>query len=258
MSESSSEEGFDARGYGYCRVSTKQQAESGLSLNGQKKEIKKYARRKNIELVKIVSDEGISGRTMTKRPQFVQLLEVLKKGDYLITWSLSRISRSNRDTLNIYDDLKKRGVIFVCIKEKFDLDAETPVGKLMFHVMSSVNDFEAEIISERTKNSMKQAKLEGRAIGRPPYGWKVRDKNVRGSGFVEVEEEQFVISLIVELREENLFHPMGWKSITKYLNEKDIPTPGKSKQWWKNTVKGIYNRGWDVNIGSNPNIYKNS
>jgi len=243
-------------GYGYVRVSTISQKEEGLSLENQEEMIKNWAKLHDIELIHIFKDAGISGRKTENRPDFLKLMKVLKKGQYIITYSLTRISRSVIETLHIYNDFEKRKIQLICLKENFD--TSTASGKMLFQMMAVVSEFESNVTKERTLATMQYLKDQDRAIGRVPYGWR-KASIKKGSGLVEVPEEQAIIQLIIEKREREICKATSWYIITKELNEEDIPPPGKSKKWYENSVRRIAERGSNVRTaGKNGYVFNES
>lgn len=241
--------GSATEAWGYARVSTEQQKEQGISLVDQKAKIEGWGMYKGIKILDVLSDEGISGTKMKNRKNFMKLMDLLKKGQILVTFSLSRLSRSTKDALQLYDDLEKKGVHLVCLKE--DFDTSTAGGRLFFRIMAAVNEFESEIASERTKESMSRLAPLGRSVGRPCYGWEKAGKE-KGQGLIPVKSEQEVIKLILKKREEN----KSDSQIAKELNDEKIKPPVSSKQWYHSTVHNIIARGFNVNVKGRP-MYEN-
>lgn len=114
---------------------------------------------------KIYTDKGISGKT-DNRPGLQNALGALKKGDTLIVWRLDRLGRSLPSLIELVDSLGKDGVDFKSLTEGFDTTSIS--GKLVFHIMAALAEFERSLISERTKAGMSAAKKRGKKIGRPP------------------------------------------------------------------------------------------
>jgi DNA invertase Pin-like site-specific DNA recombinase len=90
-----------------------------------------------------------------ERKGLEQLLAFARSGDTVIVWKLDRLGRS----------LKDRGVDFVSITEK--IDTTTPGGKLIFHLMGALAEFERDLIHERTNAGLAAARARGRVGGRP-------------------------------------------------------------------------------------------
>lgn len=141
--------------WGYARVSTESQ-----SLERQLDILKEYG----VHDVDIFT-EKISG-TKLHRPELEQLQRVLRAGDTVIVESMSRLSRSTKDLLNILEDWQSRGIEFISIKER--LDFSTATGKLILTVLAAISTFERDIIYTRVKEGLESARARGRVGGRKP------------------------------------------------------------------------------------------
>ena len=95
----------------------------------------------------------------TDRDQLKELLKLARKGDTVITESISRIARNTKDLLNIVDDLSNRGIEFISLKEK--IDTTTPQGKFMLTVFSAIATLEREATLERQREGIAIAKENG-------------------------------------------------------------------------------------------------
>jgi DNA invertase Pin-like site-specific DNA recombinase len=113
----------------------------------------------------VFSDDGVSGAA-TSRPALNEALAALQRGDILITWKLDRLGRSLAHLIEIIAGLGERGIGFRSLSET--IDTTTAGGRLIFHVMGALAEFERALISERTIAGMASAKARGAAIGRPP------------------------------------------------------------------------------------------
>jgi DNA invertase Pin-like site-specific DNA recombinase len=153
---------------GYLRVSTEEQAHSGLGLNAQRDTIQRYADAHGWELIWFV-DEGLSAKSLD-RPQLqaaLTRLDVLPKRrdvDGLVVAKLDRLSRSVHDFSGLLKLASARRWSVVAID--LGVDTSTPTGKLVANVMMSVAEWEREVIGERTSVAMQAAKRQGRHMGR--------------------------------------------------------------------------------------------
>ena len=102
----------------------------------------------------------------TNRPSSEETLGVLKKGDTLVVWKLDRLGRSLSHLITLISELEVRGVAFRSLSEA--IDTGTAGGRLLFHVMGALAEFERTLISERTRAGMASAKSRGAVLGRPP------------------------------------------------------------------------------------------
>src|SRR5215469_9212732 len=93
------------------------------------------------------------------------LLAFVRPGDTVIVWKLDRLGRSLKDLIETLNILKDRGVDFISLTEK--IDTTTPGGKLIFHLMGALAEFERDLICERTNAGLAAARARGRVGGRP-------------------------------------------------------------------------------------------
>lgn len=139
--------------FGYARVST----------DDQKMDLQIDALKKHGVKEDDIYQENISGRT-TNRPQLNECLKHLRKGDILVVWRLDRLGRSLRELTNLAHELEEKGVELRSLTER--IDTTSAGGRLIFNVFAAVAQFEADIISERTKAGLKAARLRGHRGGR--------------------------------------------------------------------------------------------
>lgn len=139
---------------GYARVSTEDQ-----NLDLQVSALRK------IGCKSIYSDKGVSGATVS-RPGLDRALRKLQRGDTLVVWRLDRLGRSLVHLVHAINDLEKRGIHFRSLTE--NIDTSSSGGRLVFHIMAAMAEFERNLISERTRAGMTVAKASGRNVGRPP------------------------------------------------------------------------------------------
>ncbi len=95
------------------------------------------------------------------------MLEV-RRGHFaaVCIWALDRLARSLRQLLNISSELERLNVDLVAVKQ--DLDTSSPSGRLVYGVLSSVAEFERELVRERVRAGITRARMNGRRWGRPP------------------------------------------------------------------------------------------
>src|SRR5579859_6718075 len=100
-----------------------------------------------------------------ERKGLEQLLAFARSGDTVVVWKLDRLGRSLKDLIETLNLLKDRGVDFISLTEK--IDTTTPGGKLIFHLMGALAEFERDLIRERTNAGLAAARARGRVRGRP-------------------------------------------------------------------------------------------
>jgi DNA invertase Pin-like site-specific DNA recombinase len=112
-----------------------------------------------------VLEDRVSG-TAVKRPGLDQALGLVGKGDVLIVWRLDRLGRSLPHLIDIIRDLGNKGVGFRSLSES--IDTTTAGGRLVFHMMGALAEFERALIVERTRAGLAAAKTRGVRLGRRP------------------------------------------------------------------------------------------
>lgn len=202
------------RAIGYIRVSTVGQAEEGVSLAAQEQRIRQWCEVQGFTLVSVHEDAGLSGRT-DERPGLQAALAECKKGDALVVYSLTRLARSTRDTLNILARLEQRGVDLVSLSEK--LDGSSAAGKMMARMLAVMAEFESDQISERTKLAMRHLRNQWRYTGgRLPYGFALGPDG----RLAVVHEESETIGVVLSLRAAGL----GLRAICRELEQRSLRT----------------------------------
>lgn len=145
----------------YARVSTDRQA-----VDMQLEELREFVKRRGWTICQEYIDHGFTGSNMN-RPALKEMMKAAKKKlfDVLVVWKLDRLSRSLKDLVNTIGELENVGIDFISYDN--DLDTSTPQGRLLFHVIGAMAEFEREIIRERVKAGLENAKRKGRVLGRP-------------------------------------------------------------------------------------------
>lgn len=188
-----------ATAIGYIRVSTEGQAQDGVSLDAQRAKITAWCELNDYTLAAVHVDAGISGKSADNRPGLQTALQDCRKGSALVVYSLSRLARSTRDTIEISERLNKVGADLVSLSEK--IDTTTAAGKMVFRMMAVLAEFERDQISERTTTAMQFKKSKGERVGSVTYGYSLDGDNVT---LIEHPAEQDVIRQARELKESGL------------------------------------------------------
>ncbi len=157
----------------YIRVSTDAQREEGYSIDAQKEMLTAYCVSKSIKKYDYYIDGGFSGSNI-ERPELARLIEDIKQGKIgcVIVYKLDRLSRSQKDTLYLIEDVfNPNGVDFISLNES--MDTSTPIGRLMLGILSAFAQLERENIKERTSMGMKERIKMGYWMGggRVPFGY---------------------------------------------------------------------------------------
>ncbi len=157
----------------YARVSTDAQFEEGYSIDAQREMLIGYCKSRQIDTYRLYIDGGFSGSHI-ERPQLQALMQDVREGhvSHVIVYKLDRLSRSQKDTLFLIEDLfNPNGVSFVSLNE--NMDTATPIGRAMLGIMSAFAQLERETIRERTRMGMRERVRNGFWMGggKIPFGY---------------------------------------------------------------------------------------
>ena len=147
--------------YGYARVSTADQ-----NLDRQLDALRKHG-------IDKLFCEKMSG-TKKNRPELDKMLAELSDGDTVVIESLSRLGRSVKNLSELMERFNMQNIRLVSMKET--IDTTTPTGKLLYTILSSLAQFERDILVERTTEGLKAARARGRVGGRPKTDPKAMQK----------------------------------------------------------------------------------
>jgi len=218
------------KAFGYIRVSTTDQAENGDSLPAQRARIGAWAVAHDYQLVNVFEDAGISGYKVSCRPGVKEAIKAAcQEGAVLVVYSLSRLSRSTREAIELLDTIRAAGGDLVSLSEGFD--TTTPAGKALFKMIAVFAEFERDVISERIRDVMQSRKQRGlKNGGTTPFGW-----NVDGETLIPNDREQKVIETMQRLRRQGL----SLRSIGSQLQRRGIKTKTGKPNWAPNVIQAI-------------------
>lgn len=150
----------------YVRVSTAEQAESGLGLEAQESTIRKTCEGRRWEIVELVRDEGESGKSLA-RPGIRHALERIAAGDAdgLVVAKLDRLSRSVVDFGLLLEWFAEASATLVALD--LGVDTSTPGGRLVANVFAAVAEWERDTIAARTRDGLAALRAQGKPTGRP-------------------------------------------------------------------------------------------
>jgi site-specific DNA recombinase len=160
---------------GYVRVSTDEQARSGLSLQSQRERLAAWATAFGHELVEVVADEGESAKSL-ERPGMQRILQMIdrKQIDGIVAAKLDRLTRSTRDLGDMIDRCERRRVALASVSES--LDTSTACGRMVVSMIGAVAQWEREATAERTAAALDAKRRQGkRYCGHAPYGFDFTD-----------------------------------------------------------------------------------
>ncbi|PRX21225.1 DNA invertase Pin-like site-specific DNA recombinase [Orenia metallireducens] len=238
----------------YVRVSSREQAEEGMSIQAQIKLLKKYAIDNNFIVSHEFIDRGESART-ADRPEFQNMIATAKQNpkpfEAILIHKTDRFARNREDSI-IYKSLlrKECGIDVISITEQF---GDGPQGRMMEGIMEVVAEFYSANLSKEVMKGMNEKASSGGALGEPPYGYSINDDTGKFDIYEpEAEVVRYIYqeyikggslrSIGVDLRKngKKLF---GEVALTK--KSKAIGNEGKHKDqkltWRANTVKRVLN-----------------
>ncbi len=142
-------EGRDLKAVGYVRVSTEEQAHEGYSLEAQERSIRAYCEARGWSLTRVYRDEGLSAYKDVRRPGYEAMIAAMGNWDVVVVWKLNRLHRTMRgfvmDSLKLADAKKD----LASVTES--LDTSSAMGKLVYHLLGALGQFESDQTSERVK-----------------------------------------------------------------------------------------------------------
>ena len=206
---------------GYVRVSTDEQADSGLGLAAQRAAVASEAEKRGWTLVAVYEDAQ-SGKSLD-RPGLAEALLAVEEGRAagILVAKLDRLSRSLRDFADLMSRARSNGWNLVALD--LGVDLSTPAGEFMANVMASAAQWERRIIGQRTRDALAAKRAQGVRLGRP------------------TALPRIVIERIVAARAAG----EGLSAIARQLNAEGVATAHGGTQWHASTVRAVAlaNRG---------------
>ncbi|WP_332236847.1 recombinase family protein [Sporolactobacillus sp. KGMB 08714] len=223
----------------YARVSTLEQAEEGYSIDEQLRLLNEWCNEKGYEIFHEYADRGISGGHAKNRPALQRLLTDAVQGRFeiVICWKMNRLARNILDLLNIVTELNRHNIAFRSYSET--LETETPAGRLQFHMMAAIAEFERGTIAQNVKMGMLARAREGEWNGGQVLGYDTVKLPSEGKKRIHTK-------LVVNQTEANTVRRifrlygsgLGYKSIVNRLNTEGYRSK-KGNSFSISTVKTI-------------------
>ncbi|WP_310485719.1 recombinase family protein [Chamaesiphon sp. VAR_48_metabat_403] len=152
----------------YCRVSTHDQ-----NCDRQERELKSYADRCNYHVVRIYKEVGSGAKNDRLERKNITQLARAREIDIVLVSELTRWGRSTIDLIDSLNQLQSWGVSLIA-QNGFQFDLSTPHGKMIASIMASLAEFERDLLKERIKSGLANARAKGKTFGRP-RGGKIAD-----------------------------------------------------------------------------------
>ncbi len=155
----------------YCRVSTEEQ-----TTENQKIRLIEFAERSEWDY-ELIEETMSTRKTRPKKQELMNRLRH-KEFDVVVVWKLDRWARSMKELVFDIEEIYNKGVNFVSMTD--NIDFSTASGRLQFHVLSAVAEFERSINSERVKEGLNRAVKNGKKLGRPKGSKDKKDRRKSG------------------------------------------------------------------------------
>ena len=149
----------------YCRVSTSTD-KHGQTTENQLRELTAYCDRMDYQVTKIYEDQISGAKTREKRPAYNELCKdaFLKRFDVVIAWDVSRFGRSLKEFVSFLADMDDKGIGVVAVKNGLDTSSST--GKMMMKMIGVMEEWNREMLVERTKSGLARTVANGTKLGR--------------------------------------------------------------------------------------------
>ena len=214
----------------YNRVSTDEQAATGLGLAAQVAACEAFAAKAGRTVTAVFTDAGISGAAgLEDRPGLMAAIGGLRKGDALVIAKRCRLGRDQMAILMIEKAVSRKGASILSADGIGN--ADDPASQFMKNVIDAASVYERGLIRSRTKAALAAKRRAGRLTGEVPFGWQAADDG----RLIEVADEQNVLRLIGELRDAGV----SLRRIAAILTEAGHRTKKGGTTWTHTSVKSI-------------------
>ena len=217
----------------YCRVSTDDE-EQLTSYEAQKNYYTdKIMTNKEWTMAGIFADEGITGTSARKRPEFLRMIRQCKQGkiDIVLTKSISRFARNTVDCLNYVRALKELGIAVIFEKENMntlEIDSE-----ILITMLGAFAQSESESISANVRWGIRQAMKEGKATIQYKYLYGYRKGDDSKPEIIPDQAE--VVRKIYDL----FLSGTPVRGIQEYLNANSVPNINGESKWARSAIDSI-------------------
>lgn len=215
----------------YLRVSSRKQVLEGHGLEYQRKMCMMMIEFKNLELVNIYEDRGVSGTLdENKRPGFKKMMDDIRNDliSIVVVDSIDRFGRNTRISLNVIEEFKKHKVNILSCNQ--NIDTSSIFGNFALTLHLGVSELEHGLILQRLKTGMdNRKKIDGETGGNLPYGYGRDELNQ----IVTDKGEAYIINYIYKLRYDKGY---SLREIVDDLNKRNYQGRKKESKWYKTSV----------------------
>lgn len=218
------------RAYGYRRVSTKEQAKSGLGLGDQKKAIERAALALKVPLWRVRTDGGKSGELpAVERPGLLLILQHIRRGDVLIVAKRDRLARDDVEIKTLERGLAKAGVrLLSAAGEGTEGALDDPSSALQRDITDLFSAHELRMIRKRTKDALREKRVRGERAGGVPFGF-----NADADGaLTENQTEREALTFMLQMREGG----SSYGEIVAELVKRNVPPKKGGPGWQRSSV----------------------
>lgn len=196
----------DNTAIGYVRVSTAEQAEEGVSLDAQEARIRAYCTMRDLELIELVTDPGVSAGkyTLEQREGGAKLLGAVTQGKvtHVVALKLDRLFRNTIDCLTTVQAWDKAGVSLHLIDMGgASLDTSSAMGRMFLTMAAGFAEMEKNLTAERTTAALSRKAEKNERTGELPYGKRLSADEIH---LEDNPEEQAVIAKVRKLQKAGL------------------------------------------------------
>lgn len=222
----------------YLRVSTGKQEDSGLGLEAQKHSCTEWIKKQSVqgevlEYQDIVTGTDRQRKELEDRPQLAALISNIMQGDIVIALKRERVSRDSFVIALIEREIEKKGGKLVCANG--EMDGDEPHDLLMRRILDAFAEYEALMISVRTKAALSRKKAKGERIGHIPYGYKL-DSN---KNLIVNPQEYKALEYMYELRLQKKWTFRTIATTMNSLGYRNRPKDGVPSPWTHGAVSRV-------------------
>jgi DNA invertase Pin-like site-specific DNA recombinase len=217
----------------YTRVSTDEQAASGLGLAGQMAACETFAAKAGHTIAGVYTDAGVSGAAgIEDRPGLMAAVAGLRRGDALVIAKRCRLGRDQMAILMIEKAVSRKGAVI--LSSDGIGNADDPASQFMKNVIDAASVYERGLIRSRTKAALHAKRRAGELAGEVPFGWQAAEDGK----LIEVADEQAILRIIGELRQAGV----SLRKIAAILTEAGHRTKKGGTIWSHTSIKSILDR----------------
>ena len=218
---------------GYVRVSTDEQATSGVSLAAQAEKVRAYCSLYDLELIELIEDPGASAKSLD-RPGLQRALDMLEESnaDGIVVAKLDRLTRSVADMAALIRRYfgERAGKSLFSVADS--IDTRSAAGRMVLNILVSVSQWEREAIGERTRDALRHKRAQGQVYGHAPLGYRAE-----GEQLVADDAELAAVTEVTRMHKAGV----SLRAICKAMTARGFHTK-KGGAWRPSTVQAILRR----------------